>query len=174
MLRTIAFILAMTVGVGAALSSRFGGLLFYLWFGLFRPQEWVWIDVESFRLSLIAGALFVLPCVFSGVWPNLTHPLGIGSLLFLLTGLVAQLNAVDPATGWHWPDFTFRQILVSLLMISLLNTPRRFTLAISVMSVSLAFHASKFGVGYLLRGGARFDAGIGGNFGSSNEFSLRH
>jgi putative inorganic carbon (hco3(-)) transporter len=172
MLRTIAFILAMTVGVGAALSSRFGGLLFYLWFSLFRPQEWVWIDVESFRLSLLAGALFVVPCLFGGVWPNFTHPLGIGSLLFLLTGLVAQFNAVDPATGWFWLDFTFRQILVSLLMISLITTPRRFTLAATVMSASLAFHASKFGVGYLIRGGARFDAGIGGSFGASNEFSL--
>lgn len=171
-MRTIAFIVAMTIGVGAALSSRFGGLLFYLWFGLFRPQEWVWIDVESFRLSLLAGALFVVPCLFSGVWPTLNHPLGIGSLLFLATGLIAQVNTVSPDTGWFWLDFSFRQILVSLLLITLLNTPRRFTLAIAVMSASLAFHASKFGVGYLLRGGARFDAGIGGSFAASNEFSL--
>ena len=163
-MRTIAFIIAMTIGVGAALSSRFGGLLFYLWFGLFRPQDWVWIDVEAFRLSLIAGALFVLPCLFSGVWPNLTHPLGLGSILFLFLGLIAHLNAVDPATSWFWLDFTFRQILVMLLMITLVNTPRRFTLAITVMEASLAFHASKFGVGYLIRGGARFDAGIGGTF----------
>jgi probable O-glycosylation ligase (exosortase A-associated) len=171
-MRTIAFLIAMTIGVGAALSSRFGGLLFYLWFGLFRPQEWVWIDVEAFRLSLIAGALFVVPTLFSGVWPNLTHPLGLGSLVFLALGLVAHFNAVDPATSWFWLDFTFRQILVMLLMITLVNTPRRFTLAITVMSMSLAFHASKFGVGYLIRGGARFDAGIGGSFGASNEFSL--
>lgn len=171
-MRTIAFFIAMTIGVGAALSSRFGGLLFYLWFGLFRPQEWVWIDVEAFRLSLIAGALFVVPTLFSGIWPNLTHPLSLGSLLFLFLGLVAHLNAVDPASSWFWLDFTFRQILVMLLMVTLINTPRRFTLAIAVMAASLAFHASKFGVGYLLRGGARFDAGIGGSFGASNEFSL--
>jgi probable O-glycosylation ligase (exosortase A-associated) len=172
MLRTIAFCLAMSVGVWAALSSRVGGLLFYLWFALFRPQEWVWIDVESFRLSLIAGALFVVPTLMAGIAPDLTHPLGIGSLMFLFTGLLAQVNAVSPETGWFWINFLVRQIVVSLLLIAIVNTPRRYTLAITVISCSLAFHASKFGVGYLLRGGARFDAGIGGSFGASNEFSL--
>jgi probable O-glycosylation ligase (exosortase A-associated) len=172
MLRTIAFVLAMIVGIGAAASSRFGGLLFYLWFALFRPQEWVWIDVEAFRLSLVAGSLFVVPCLLTGVWPNLTHPLSIGSLLFLATGFVAQLNAVDPATGWFWLTFMSRQIVVSLLLITVINTPRRFTIAIAVMSCSLAFHATKFGVGYLLRGGAQFNTDIGGAFGSTNEFAL--
>jgi probable O-glycosylation ligase (exosortase A-associated) len=172
MLRTIAFFLAMSVGVWAALSSRFGGLLFYLWFALFRPQEWVWIDVESFRLSLIAGALFVVPTLMAGILPDLTHPLAIGSLLFLFTGLVAQVHAVSPETGWFWINFLVRQIVVSLLLIRIVNTPRRFTLALTVISCSLAFHASKFGVGYLLRGGARFDVGIGGSFGGNNEFAL--
>src|SRR5690349_2943708 len=119
MLRTIAFILAMTVGISAAVWTRFGGLLFYLWFSLFRPQDWVWIDVEAFRLSLFAGALFVLPSLLSGVWPNLTHPISIGSILFLANALVAQTNAIDPATGWFWLDFLFRQVLVSLLFISI-------------------------------------------------------
>ena len=172
MLRTIAFVLAMIVGIGAAATSRFGGLLFYLWFALFRPQEWVWIDVEAFRLSLIAGSLFVVPCLLTGVWPNLSHPLSIGSLLFLATGFVAQLNAVDPATGWFWLTFLSRQIVVSLLLVTVINTPKRFTIAIAVMSCSLAFHASKFGVGYLLRGGAQFNTDIGGAFGSTNEFAL--
>ena len=172
MLRSIAFVLAMIVGIGAAASSRFGGLLFYLWFSLFRPQEWVWIDVEAFRLSLIAGSLFVVPCLLTGVWPNLSHPISIGSLLFLATGFVAQFNAVDPATGWFWLTFLSRQIVVSLLLVTVINTQKRFTLAIAVMSCSLAFHASKFGVGYLLRGGAQFDTDIGGAFGSTNEFAL--
>jgi len=172
MLRTIAFILAMTVGISAAVWTRFGGLLFYLWFSLFRPQDWVWIDVEAFRLSLFAGALFVLPSLLSGVWPNLTHPISIGSILFLANALVAQTNAIDPATGWFWLDFLFRQVLVSLLFISIVNTPRRYTVAIAVIACSLAFHASKFGAGYLLGGGVRYDTNIGGAFGSTNEFSL--
>jgi putative inorganic carbon (hco3(-)) transporter len=172
MLRTIAFIIAMTVGIGAAVSSRFGGLLFYLWFSLFRPQDWVWIDVESFRLSLISGALFVVPCLFTGAWPNISHPISIGSILFLATALIAQLNAVDPQTGWFWIDFLTRQIVVTLLLITVVNTPKRFNTAIAVMSCALAYHASKFGMGYLLNGGIRYDTNIGGAYGSTNEFAL--
>lgn len=172
MLRTIAFIVAMAVGIGAAVSSRFGGLLFYLWFSLFRPQEWVWIDVEAFRLSLFAGALFVVPCLLTGAWPNISHPISIGSILFLATAVIAQFNAVDPQTGWFWIDFLIRQIVVTLLLITVINTPKRFIVAIAVMSCSLAFHASKFGMGYVLNGGVRYDTNIGGAFGSTNEFAL--
>ena len=172
MLRTIAFVIAMGVGIGAAVWTRFGGLLFYLWFSLFRPQDWVWIDVEALRLSLVAGALFVVPCLLTGVWPNLTHPISIGTLLFLANALVAQANAVDAATGWFWLDYLFRQVVVSLLFITIVNTPRRFTWAIAIISCSLAFHASKFGAGYLLGGGVRYNTDIGGAFGSTNEFSL--
>ena len=35
---------------------------------------------------------------------------------------------------------------------------------------SLAFYSSKYGVGYLLRGGAQFSSGTGGMFGDNNDF----
>ena len=163
MLRSIAFVLAMMVGIGAAVSSRFGGLLFYLWFSLFRPQEWVWIDVEAFRLSLIAGSLFVVPCLLTGVWPNLSHPISIGSLLFLATGFVAQSNAVDPATGWFWlTSFSPDCGLATLgnrhqYSAAFYSRHRRNVVFTSVSCV-------KFGFGYLLTRRRPFNTDIGGRF----------
>lgn len=172
MLRTLAFILMMCGGVLAATWSRFGALLFYLWFALFRPQEWVWIDVEQFRLSMVVGMLLVVPSLFSGVFPNVTHKISLGMILFLAAACGAQLNAINPDLGWFHLSALSRLIIVSLLLITLTDTPARLRLVLVVMGVSLGYHGAKFGTGFVLGGGAQFTSGIGGSFSGNNEFGL--
>src|SRR5437867_11535795 len=104
MLRTILVTLILIPGVIAGLFSRFIGLQLYLWFALFRPQEWLWIDVSDLRLSFVVGLLLVILCVITGVLPDVTHPLSIGAVLFLVTALGAQFNAYRPDIGWEWID----------------------------------------------------------------------
>src|ERR1035437_2210049 len=102
MLRTLFILAILAVGTGAAIYSRFGALLLYLWFGIFRPQEWVWVDLSSLHLSLIIGFVLVIPSLLTGIFPNLFHPLSLGCLLFLGTALVAQTNAIRPDIAWIW------------------------------------------------------------------------
>jgi probable O-glycosylation ligase (exosortase A-associated) len=172
MLRTIAFIVIMTVGVGAGVYSRFAALLLYLWFALFRPQEWLWVDIAQLRLSLVLGLLLVVPALLSGILPNITHPLCIGSLAFLASGLLAQPGAVNPAMGWQWLDFLARLILVCLLLVKMTNTKRRFVLAVAVIAGSFGYHPAKAGLASLLSGGVQFYAGLGGAFSDNNGYAL--
>ena len=162
----------MSAGLIAALSSRFGALLAYLWFALFRPQEWMWLDISSLRLSLVLGLLLVIPSVATGILPNLTHPLSLGSIAFLLTGLVAQSNAVRTDVGWYWIDFLGRLIAVCLFLITIVNSKRRFVLTVSVIGGSLGYFTAKAGLSSLLSGGSLFGEGLAGAFADNNGYGL--
>lgn len=172
MLRGLLVFAILIVGAVAALWDRFYGLLLYLWFALFRPQEWLWFDVSSWRLSLVIGLLLVVPAIASGVFPNVSHPLSAGAVLFLLSSLLAQHNAVDPALGWYWLDFLARLILVCLLAVTLINSNRRFVLALTTIAASFGFHTAKAGMSSLLAGGARFAQGLGGAFSDNNGYAV--
>ena len=171
-LRTILIVVVLAVGIVAAFGSRFAALLLYIWFALFRPQEWVWIDITSLRLSFVLGLLLVVPSLVTGVFPNLTHPLSVGTLAFLASALIAQIDAVNPAVGWEWIDFFARLVLVCLLTVTLTTTRQRFIAVLGVIAGSFGFHGAKAGLGFLLGGGARFHEGLGGSFTDNNAYAL--
>ena len=172
MLRTLLFILIMFYGVWAAMFDRFAALLLYLWFALFRPQEWVWINISDLRLSLFIGVLFVVPSMLGGVFPNVLHPLSVGTLVFLASGLLAQTQAVAPELGLYWLDYLARLIVVALLAVTLINTPKRFMQVLTVMSGSIGYYAAKAGLASLFGGGVKFSAGVGGAFADNNGYAL--
>lgn len=188
MLRTL-FVLAILIpGLAAAATSRFAALLLYLWFALFRPQDWLWVDITDLRLSAILSLLVVVPWSWllsrpgsdpsrrkrlaSEAWPNLTHPLTIGMALFLCVALVAQSRAVDPSMGWAWLGYLWRLLLVSLVAVTLISTRERFSAVVMVIALSIGFHAVKAGVSSVFEGGARYNEGLGGAFIDSNGYAL--
>ena len=172
MLRTLLVLMVLGPGLVMALRDRFAALLVYWWFAFFRPQDWIWIDISSLRLSLLIGLILVVPSIFSGLLPNLTHVLSLGNLLFLGLTLVAQVNAVDQAIGWAWVDFLARLTLVCLLTVTLVTTPRRLILLLTVIAASIGFHATKAGVVSLFGGGVRFFDGLAGAFSDNNGYAL--
>ncbi len=172
MLRTLFVFGIIIPGIVAALSNRFAGLLLYLWFALFRPQEFAWVDFSSLRLSLVVGLILVVPALLSGIRPNLSHPLSAGGVLFLLTALVAQLNVVDAATGWYWVDFMARLLTVCLLSVTMVNSRERFLAVLAVIAVSFGFHTAKAGLYALSHPGARFSEGLAGAFVDNNGYAL--
>jgi putative inorganic carbon (HCO3(-)) transporter len=171
-IRFILFFILLIPGLIAGLFSRFAALLVYIGFAMFRPQEWVFTDITWLRLSLVSGLILVVPSLLTGVFPNLTHPISIGSVLFLVSALVGQFNAVRPDIGWHWLDYMARLILVCLLAVTILNTRKRLLIAVGVFATALGLHASKVGVMILLTGGFRLLEGFGGSFGDNNEYAL--
>jgi len=161
------------VGVAASIYSRFAALLFYLWFAIFRPLEWVfWYDFSRLRPSLVIGGLLVIPCLLTGILPKLAHPLSVGCLLFLGTALIAHTNAIRPDLSWLWIDFFARLMLVSFLMIRLITTKRRFIAVLGVIALSIGYHSAKGGVAFLLVGGTRFAEGLGGAFTDNGHYAL--
>jgi len=171
-LRAILVFSILGVGLIAALYSRFAALLLYLWFALFRPQAFLWFDIFGWQLSLWIGALLVGSCFVSATLPNVTHPISIGTILFLCAALLAQANAFDPVMGWIWLDYLFRLILVSLLAVTLISTQRRFLWTVGVIAGSFGFYSAKAGLASLLGGGVRFFDGLAGAFIDNNSYAV--
>jgi probable O-glycosylation ligase (exosortase A-associated) len=172
MLRTTLVFLVLVPGVVLALTSRLRALWLYLWFGFFRPQEFAWGILDNLRLSYVLGLLLVVPAFFTGNLPNVTHPLSMAALLFLATGLVAQHNALDQATGWQWIQNHGELTLVILLAITLIKSPRDWLRTMAVPVGCLAFYGAKAGFASLTAGGSQFAEGLGGAFMDNNAYAV--
>jgi putative inorganic carbon (HCO3(-)) transporter len=172
MLRSLLILAILVPGFFAALRNRYVALLMYLWFALFRPQDWIWIDITSLRLSMVFGIVLLVPALAAGLFPNATHPLSVGMALFLCSSIVSQIGAVRPDIGWPWVDFLFRLFLACLLLVTLTSTAKRVVGVFAVIGGSLGFHAAKAGVAFILGGGTRFADGLAGAFVDNNGYAL--
>ncbi len=172
MLRTLLFLAVLVPGLYAAFRSRHAALLLYLWYAFFRPQDWIWLDISGWQLSLILGVLFVVPSLLTGVLPNLSHPLSIGAAAFFAAAAIAQFGAFSQEVGWYWLDFLARLLLVTLLATTIITDRRRFLLTVMVLALSFGFHAAKAGLASLLAGGARFTVGPGGAYSDNNGYGI--
>ena len=155
---------------GAA--EPFCGARRHLWFAILRPRDRIGFDITNLRLSLVLGGILVVPAIVSGVWPNLSHPLSIGTAVFLSLGLMAQIGAVDQAIGWYWGRLLARLAVVCLLTVSLTTTPQRLIRVLAVVSGSLGFFAAKAGLVSAIAGGVRYGDGLSGAFFDNNGYAL--
>ena len=172
MLRLVFVGCILLVGLVAAIKSRFGALLLYIWFALFRPQEWVWTDITALRLSVTLGLLLVVPSLLTGIMPTVTHPLSVGAMAFLVSALVAQRNAIDAELGWYWCGFLAKLIVVCLFLITLTSTRKRLVALLAVISGSFGFYTAKAGAFSILAGGSRYREGLAGAFSDNNGYAL--
>jgi putative inorganic carbon (hco3(-)) transporter len=172
MLRSLLILAILVPGFFVALRNRYVALLMYLWFALFRPQDWIWIDITSLRLSMVFGVVLLVPALASGLFPNASHPLSIGMILFLCSSIVSQMGAVRPDIGWPWIDFLFRLFLACLLLVTLTSNAKRVIGVFAVIGGSLGFHAAKAGLAFVAGGGTRFADGLAGAFVDNNGYAL--
>lgn len=166
------FVLALiAIGFAASVVSRQAALLTYVWFSLFRPMEWMWMDLSSLRLSLVAGLLLIVPCIFTFKFPNFTHPLNLLAWMFLGTVLTAQYTTYLKLEI-DWVDQFVRLLVVSTLMITLVKTREQLSQLVAVIAGSFAFFSAKAGLTSLLGGGVQFAAGQAGAFVDNNGYAL--
>lgn len=172
-MRTIFVLTLSAIGIGGAIVSRHLALLSYVWFSLFRPLEWIFIDLSQFRPSLVVGLLLLIPSLATGRFPNVTHPISLMSWLFLGTVLAAQYTTpvFAPFEGWGFVDQFARLLIVSLLAVTLLDTKQRVTQYLAMIAASIGFYSAKGGVTSILVGGASFQLGIGA-FPDNNDYAL--
>lgn len=165
----------LTVGLVTSVWSRFAGLCTYVWFGLFRPQEWLWTAaVADLRLSLVVALMLLGPSLLTGVFPNITHPLSMLTVVFLATvGLAQTLTFPSWAIqSWPWVDAHARLSLIVLLAVTILNTRQRVVLFIATIAGSIGFHTARGGITSILGGGVRFAEGLGGAYSDNNGYAL--
>jgi putative inorganic carbon (hco3(-)) transporter len=172
MLRTAFVALILIPGLAAAFFSRFSALLLYVWFAMFRPQEWLWIDISELRLSFVIGAVLVVPCLATGIFPAVFTAFGVGSSLLLASASVAQFGAVRPDIGWEWLGYLARTVLISLMIPPLATSRKRILLLVAVLSGSFLFHGMKAGLWSLMHGGIHYFNGFAGVFSDNNGFAV--
>ena len=172
MLRSLLILAILIPGFFAALRNRYVALLMYLWFALFRPQDWMWIDITNLRLSMVFGIVLLVPALGAGLFPNATHPLSIGMILFLCSSVISQMDAVQPEIGWVWIDFLFRLFLACMMLVTLTSNSKRVVGVFAVIGGSLGFHAAKAGLAFVVGGGTRFADGLAGAFVDNNGYAL--
>src|SRR6185436_8812446 len=124
MLRSLLVLAVLVPGFFAALMDGYAGLLMYLWFALFRPQDWLWIDITSLRLSMVLGIVMLGRSLLSGFVPNITHPLTLGIALMVCSSVITQTSAVRPDIGWIWIDFFVRLALSCTMLVALARDAR--------------------------------------------------
>ena len=149
----------------------------YWWFGVFRPHEWVWDDLSSYRLPLIAALLFVVPSLFSKKIPRFNNSLAILMLLYCVLAAIADfLNGCDIAgfVGRTRTVFElFILVYVVLLSAEVIKDKKSLLGLILVIALSLAFHSSKGGIYALMTGANYYDSEqLGGFLSGSNAYAL--
>jgi probable O-glycosylation ligase (exosortase A-associated) len=145
MLRSLFVVVILAYGCAKSLKGPFYALLFYLWLAYFRPEAWLWTDfVSQFDLSFFLGLVVLLATLMS---PE-KFRFSVGSLLmlvFLTHSFIATL--VSPYFDYSWPLWVqfAKQVLISLSIVSLVNTEERLRLTLGVIAVSIGFEAVKQG-----------------------------
>jgi putative inorganic carbon (HCO3(-)) transporter len=138
-------------GAGQSLRGPYYALLFYLWFAYFRPEKWVWGDaLQGLNLSFYIGIWAVGSMLFSAREKFARDWSVVLILLFLAHGLVSTF--VSPYFEWSivwWEGFA-KVAVITVLIISLVNTLDRFKLTLLVIVFSLGLESVKQGWYHLL------------------------
>lgn len=156
MLRMIFACTLIFAGAVQSLRGPFYVLLFYLGLAYFRPETWIWgSQLQNLNLSFIVGVALLGATLISRherIPPNRVVVL---IALFCLHGLAAAL--LSPHTDWSfqwWTGFA-KVAVVSVMIISLVNTQERLKLTLLVITFALGFEGVKQGWAHLVLGGER-------------------
>jgi probable O-glycosylation ligase (exosortase A-associated) len=147
----IAFIL---FGAQQSLKGPFYGLLFYLAMAYFRPETWVWSDrLQSLNLSFVIGVYVVVVTALSQR-ERLARTLPVFLIAGLcLHGFISTLLSQHYEWCYFWWKGFAKVSLITILIVSLVNTQERFRQVLIVISFSLGLESVKQGWMHLIVGG---------------------
>ena len=151
-------------------------MLTYWWFSIFRPQDWIYIDITSIRLPLLATAIFFLPAIFRGDKPFVKDSLVVMMLLLYFFMIIAALTVGCSSTYKTIEPISYMGLLIFAIMLSVGVIKNQKTLLywIVVVTLSVGFFAGKAGVVAMLAGGqVNYGAtNLKGLFSGSNAFAM--
>jgi putative inorganic carbon (HCO3(-)) transporter len=160
-----------------SLTSSVAALYTYWWFAIFRPHEWVYGGLDSFRLPLVAAILLLAKCLSSKSIPKLDNPISLLILFLLLLNLLATfLNGCADSGLFIKTKTTFELftlVLVVLISAEILKDKRIIFGLLIVIGASLAFHSGKGGIVALITGASYYGRSqLGGFLSGSNAYAL--
>ena len=172
-----AFVLALiAVFFYFAARTSVGGMVTYWWFGIFRPQDWIYMDISSLRIPLLATILFFVPAVFRKLYPDFSHPLAKMMALWYVLAVVASVmggcsdifKVIDPL------PYMFLLLYAVLLSVRVVETRQHLLYLVAIVALSLGFYAGKAGLSSLMSGGASSygASNLKGIFTGSNAFGF--
>lgn len=155
-----------------AVGSVYVAMLMYWWFGIFRPQEWMWWDVSSLHLPLLAAVLFAGMALAKGYYPKATHPISKLILLYLVAVLISALNGCSSYESVN-AAYVATLVLFILLTERVLQSPSSIWGLVFVAAVSLAYHSSKLSYHALIYGNTLYGIPVSrGSFSDGNSSAL--
>lgn len=153
--------------------------MMYWWFGIFRPHEWIWLDVSSLRIPLLVAIVFILPALLRGYVPKIG-----GALELLMVSYVALASLGTFLAGCAGFKITPLSFVVTLVVMVLVServlssqggraSERLIIGLVCTMSLSLLVHSANGGFSALLSGRSLYNANVGGgSFTGTNAIAL--
>lgn len=154
-MRNIVFLGAMLAAIFIAFRTPFSAALTYWWFAIFRPHDYVYMDVSSLRLPLIATLVFFMVSFAKGVRPYLKDSLAKLMLAFLATLLISRFaNGCSDMFVVIKPVQTLTIMFIGIFFtVAIIDNQKKLIYLIALIGLSLGFHAGKGGISSLLAGG---------------------
>ncbi|MCU4675539.1 O-antigen ligase family protein [Catenovulum sp. 2E275] len=175
-MRDLFFLALMLLGLFLAFRAPFYALLTYWWFSIFRPVDYVYADYSGFKLPMIAALLLIIISAKERYFPYLKDKQAKLMVTFVLFMFVSQIfNGCSDVFKTVSPMMTLIPMFICILVsVSVIQTQKQLLAMISVIALSLGFHAGKGGIHSLTGGGvsAYGSSNLTGLFTGSNAFAF--
>jgi probable O-glycosylation ligase (exosortase A-associated) len=173
MFRGVIVRLIVIVAVPLSFLNPFNGVLWYLWYSHFRPNDFVWPQ-WAFKIGawLLAGATLSGYVLFEMHHsPPRWRGLVLMTMFFLWIALTTAL-ATDKATAlWKLSQYV-HILIMTFLVAALATSEERIKAMLTVMGVSVGVLGARATTEFLLTGGQFKVQGVGGVELEGNEFAL--
>jgi hypothetical protein len=145
MLRTLVVLTLVAIGAFYTLQGPFYGLLFYIGYAYFRPEQWEWTGIiGSLHLSYVSGAWVLLLTLITRQRFILTSRSGL-LLLFLVHTFISTVYSDYSASSWpFWVEF-LKIITITYLIVVLTTDLKRFRLLLLVIILGLGLEQANSG-----------------------------
>jgi len=173
MVRGIIVRLIVMVAVPMSFLNPFAGVLWYLWYSHFRPNDFIWP-----QYAFTTGAFLIAGATLAGyaVFEMRRSPIPFRGLtlvvLFYCWIVLSAIFATDHSLAF-WKLLQYTKILVMTLLVSAMaNSEERIRAMLTVAGLSVGLLGFRAAVEFLLTGGQFRVAGVGGVELEANEFAL--
>lgn len=172
-MRSKLVLLILLFGVLWGIRAPVGGMWFYSWVTLFRPQDFTWLPLPN--LVPIAFAIMVFSLLSGAVRGKLSFRWNTGSIHLCSILFVCFLSYCFSSTreaSWEKLVQVFKIILPSLLICNSISKEKDFRIIVMTYAFSVGIWAIQSALHGLAGGRAVENMGIGGQMSERNDFAV--
>src|SRR5262249_37556015 len=173
MLRGITVRLIVLIAVPMSFFYPFSGVLWYLWYSHFRPNDFIWPQYAFKTGALLLAIATLLGYVVFEMHNSPPRWRGlILATIFWLWIAVATIFANDQSLAlWKLSEYT-KILIMTFLLAAVATTEERIHSMIAVMGLSIGLLGTRATIEFLVTGAQNKVVGVGGVELEGNEFAL--